>query len=408
MMHFNDLVAPICRLRTGIAVGALLVLSGVVPTPARADGPGAGTPWVVSVGDSYVSGEAGRWAGNTNTGQQYIDALGPAAYYDAPTGELIPRCHRSRAAEVHVGSINGLTLACSGAKTSTFIDGAGSFKPGLDFYSDSSGRKGQALMLQGFAATHNVKLVAVSVGGNNFNFADVVQTCLLDFLTSPSWWPNYCHDDLSVTSNFTAGNVAAQTTAIVNAIQNIRSAMFTAGYPDSAYTILVQDYESPIPPGAVFRYPQFGFTRQSVGGCGFWDADADWANATALQTMNNAVRTAAALTHLTNVKVLELASAFNGRRLCENTVGLLEEKGLTDWGVRGAVDTTEWINQIRTVTTALGDYYVQESLHPNYWAQLALRNCVRKAYNGGMPRGGTCTIAGPGLTSLGEPDMALT
>jgi hypothetical protein len=51
---------------------------------------------------------------------------------------------------------------------------------------------------------------------------------------------------------------------------------------------------------------------------------------------------------------------------------------------------------------------VQESLHPNYWGELALRNCVRQAYNGGTPRGGTCTIASSGLTSRGEPNMALS
>ena len=36
-------------------------------------------------------------------------------------------------------------------------------------------------MLQQFAATHNVKLVAVSIGGNNYNFASIVQTCIEDF-----------------------------------------------------------------------------------------------------------------------------------------------------------------------------------------------------------------------------------
>ncbi len=28
-------------------------------------------------------------------------------------------------------------------------------------------------------------------------------------------------------------------------------------------------------------------------------------------------------------------------------------------------------------------------LHPNYWAQLALRNCLTQAYNSGTPKGGT-------------------
>jgi hypothetical protein len=392
------------------ALAALATLALVHTPAARADGPGVGTPWVVTVGDSYISGEAGRWAGNTNGSESSIDALGPTAYYDnaTNTAEQITRCHRSKSAEAYVGGgVNGYDLACSGAKTATFYDSSGNFKPGLDFYSDSSGNEGQALMLQQFAASHNVKLVPLSIGGNNFNFASIVQQCVSDFLLSPSWWPDYCNDDSSVTSNFTSSNVSAQTAAIKGAILNIRQAMANAGYADSSYTILVQDYESPIPLGSGFRYSQSGYTRQSTGGCGFWNADANWANSTALPTIDNAVKNAAAQTGLANVKTLELSSAFNGRRLCENTVGLLEEEGLASWQSPGAVDKTEWINQIRTTSTLFSDYYIQESLHPNYWGQLALRNCIRQAYNGGAPRGGTCTIAGTGLTSLGEPRMTL-
>jgi hypothetical protein len=109
---------------------------------------------------------------------------------------------------------------------------------------------------------------------------------------------------------------------------------------------------------------------------------------------------------LTNVKTLNLASAFNGRRLCENTVGLYEEQWLSSWTNAGAVDRTEWINTIRTAT-ATGDYYIQESLHPNYWGQLALRSCVRQAWNAGTPRSGTCVRGANGFNSLGEPNMSL-
>jgi hypothetical protein len=228
-----------------------------------------------------------------------------------------------------------------------------------------------------------------------------------DWLLSPSWWKDYCNDDSSVTANFTAANISAQTTAIKNGILNIRQAMANAGYADGQYAIVVQDYMSPLPNGSGFRYGESGYTRQNTGGCGFWNNDANWANGTALPTINNAVKNAAAQTGLSNVKVLELQSAFNGRRLCENTVGLLEEKGLTSWTQAGAVDKSEWINQIRTVSTVFGPYQVQESLHPNYWGQLALRSCVRQAYNGGTPRGGTCSIAGTGLSAAGEPKMTL-
>ncbi|TCC02029.1 hypothetical protein E0H45_40935 [Kribbella soli] len=378
---------------------------GLVASPAHADGPGSGTPYVVTVGDSYISGEAGRWAGSSNDSEAPADALGAHAYHDnaTHTAELIPKCHRSQSAEAYVGGgVGGLNLACSGARTTT---GTGSdFKPGIDFYDDGAGKQGQAKMLQVFAATHNVKQVVVSIGGNDFNFASIVTQCVQDFLLSPSWDPDYCRDDSSVVANFTASNITTVQGKIATAFQNVRTAMRNAGYGDSAWTLVVQTYPSPIPAASGFRYGQSGYTRQSVGGCGFWNADADWANSTALTTINNTVRAAIGQSGLSNARLLELQSAFNGRRLCENTVGLYEEVGLSSWTQPTAVDKTEWINQIRTVTTVGSNYFIQESLHPNYWAQLALRSCVRQTYT--QNRGGTCTIAGTGLVN-GEPRMTL-
>jgi hypothetical protein len=262
-------------------------------------------------------------------------------------------------------------------------------------------------MLQHFAATHNVKLVVVSIGGNNFNFASIVQTCVEDFLFTPEWWPAYCSRESSVTKNFSSSNVATQKTAIKNAILNVAQAMTNAGYSSSQYTILVQDYPSPIPNGSGFRYSQSGYTRQSVGGCGFWNEDANYANSTMLPTIDNTVLGAASATGLSNVRTMELSSAFNGRRLCEKGVGLLEEEGLSSWTKPEAVNKTEWINQIRTITAIFPPYQIQEDIHPNYWAQLALRNCLTQAYNSGAPKGGTCSINGTGLNSAGEPNMLL-
>src|SRR5262245_12617428 len=318
-------------------LGVLVMFLGLIgtavaisPTPAHADGPGVGAPWIVSVGDSAISGEAGRWAGNTNNSSNNVDALGSTAYYDnaANTAETIHGCHRSKSAEVFIGNgVNGKNLACSGARTYTQTPGSGDFKPGLDFYSDANVRQGQALILQQFAATHNVKAVTVLIGANNYGFADIVQTCVTDWLTSPSWWKNYCSDDSNVVSYFTSSYVSAQTTNIRGAILNVRQAMLNAGYSDSMYTIIVQTYSSPIPRGSGFRYAESGWTRQSVGGCGIWNRDADWANDTAVATIDNSVRNAAAQTGLTNYVVFDARNALVGRRLCENTVGLLEERG---------------------------------------------------------------------------------
>src|SRR3954471_16012717 len=51
----------------------------------------AGVPSVVSLGDSAICGEAGRWGGKTNGASWRTDATGPATYYDnaAGTGEAV-------------------------------------------------------------------------------------------------------------------------------------------------------------------------------------------------------------------------------------------------------------------------------------------------------------------------------
>src|SRR5215468_3209799 len=176
------------RLHFSVIAAFLLSVTGLLTfaaRPAAADGPGVGTPWVVSVGDSAISGEAGRWAGNTNQSSSEIDALGPTAYYDnaTNTAETIHGCHRSKSAEIHIGGgVNSQNLACSGAKTSTDASGS-DFKPGLDFYNGSQG-VGQARALQTFASTHNVKMVMILIGANNYHFADLIQSCVVDFLTS--------------------------------------------------------------------------------------------------------------------------------------------------------------------------------------------------------------------------------
>ncbi|HEX8714576.1 MAG TPA: hypothetical protein VF706_03325 [Solirubrobacteraceae bacterium] len=391
----------------GMLMTLMLALGTYAPR-ALADGPGVGAPWTATVGDSFISGEAGRWAGNTDESSSKTDALGSTAYDDneSGSGELISGCHRSKSAEVYIGSgVSGENLACSGAKTYTFTEGS-TFKPGIDFY-NSGGKEGQALMLQHFAASHNVKLVTLSIGGNNFNFAGIVTTCVEDFLESTIFWDFYCSEESSVTNNFTASNVSKIKGEITTAIKNVAQAMTNAGYSSSQYTILVQDYPSPIPNGSEFRYTQSGYSRQTTGGCGFWNKDANYANATMLPTIDGAVMGAASAAGLSNVKTMELSSAFNARRLCDKGVGMLEEEGLSSWKSSGAVDKSEWFNQIRTLETLFGPYELQEDIHPNYWAQLALRNCLMQAYNAGTPKGGTCTISGTGLNSAGEPNMSL-
>src|SRR5262245_60717130 len=98
-----------------ILVAATAAWLALTASHALADGPGVGTPYVAALGDSYISGEAGRWAGNTDNGEQYVDALGSNAYNDTTAGPVIPHCDRSLSEEAYIGGgVNGVDFACSG------------------------------------------------------------------------------------------------------------------------------------------------------------------------------------------------------------------------------------------------------------------------------------------------------
>ena len=395
------------RRRTAMVVAAALaalvgsLLTGVAgAAPASADGPGAGAPWVVSLGDSYVSGEAGRWAGSTN-----LAAAAPTRSARRRTTTTPPappsRSTGATAAGAAEGAIGGgvrsLNLACSGAKTSTYTTLTGHFKPGLDFADDGPDRQGQAAMLRDVRrARHDVQMVAGLDRRQRLRLRDGVQQSRRR-TSSPR---RVLHELLQrrplgqgeLHRRQRRGGAGPDR----HGVRTSGTAMRNAGYADTAWTMLVQNYPSPIPPGAGFRYSQSGYTRQSTGGCGFWNADADWANRTALPTINtDRHRAVGRIRHHQRQDARPVLGASTAAGCARSTVGLYEEKGLTSWTQPGAVDRTEWVNQIRTVSTASAARTTSRSrctrTTGRSWRPA---RCVRQAWNAGTPRGGTCAIAG--------------
>jgi LysM repeat protein len=382
------------------------------PLPTSFAGTSAGAPWVVSLGDSFISGEAGRWAGNIDGDSTLSDALGPNAYNDNPAGngELIPLCHRSKSAMIHIAddgsptdpgsAVNSLNLACSGAQTGTITED-GAFKPGLDFYSQG-GAQGQALMLQQFAQNNDVRMVVVSIGGNDFGFGPVIQTCVEDYLV----YFSYCSKDSTVTDKINATNIQTVTTNITTALQHVQQAMRNAGKADNSWTLVFNLNPDPLVLGDGFRYGET-YGRQDTGGCGVYDVDATWAGTDFIGAVGQAQQAAVKNSGITGAVLLDLGGWLDDRKLCSTTTNLVGGSGgAANWQAAGAVDVSEWANQIHTDTVD-GPYFQQESLHPNYWAQLAARSCVRQVYHGGAPVGGSCVRSGTGLTSRGEPVMTL-
>ena len=403
------------------------------PSPTRTPGPPAGPPTIVALGNSYISGEAGRWAGNSYDWYGWTDA-GGAATYDQGTADVpvIVGCHRSQSAEVHIdrggyGHVTTINLACSGATTQTSADSGSGDKPGIDNCPSDihrtncpEGVEGQARRLTTIAGNHNVKLVVLSIGGNDFSFSDTVVQCSMDFLTSSYYYDSdHCYDDGSVMARFSPDSVLAVRQKLTNAYEDVVLAMRAAHYLDSDWSLLIQNYPSPLPPGDSIRYGQQGYVRFTEG-CPFWNEDANWANSTALTTISTTINSAIAVFSANypgvDVHVMDVSQALVGHRLCETGV---DQVGVTmpvgSWTDSDASDGSEWVAQIRGVFSVGGKiplpgsvYYKNESFHPNYWGQLALRNCLRSAWHNGDVRGGTCEFLQDGLGAFGEPQMILS
>ena len=73
------------------------------------------TRWLVTLGDSYISGEGARWGGNTSGPARTVDALGADAYLNAQGREDVPGCHRVELSGATGGGhrLLGKNLACS-------------------------------------------------------------------------------------------------------------------------------------------------------------------------------------------------------------------------------------------------------------------------------------------------------
>ena len=196
------------------ALATLVATCGLIPAAASADGPGVGTPAVVSVGDSAISGEAGRWAGNTNDElvqgrrARRVRLLGRRAASGETIARLSPiQGQRDRHRRRRV--LRQPRVHAARAPTRQAYGSGSDFKPGLDFYDDGAGHIGQAKALQQYASTHNVKLVVALIGANNYGFADIVQSCVVDFLTSPTLVEGLLLRRLGRSSSrFTAANQA--------------------------------------------------------------------------------------------------------------------------------------------------------------------------------------------------------
>ncbi|MFI8084820.1 GDSL-type esterase/lipase family protein [Kitasatospora sp. NPDC086009] len=348
-----------------LPLGAAGLVAGTAAPAAAAGAVPAGPTASVTLGDSYISGEAGRWKGNsvvTGGSRSGTDRAWTGSAYD-PSGvygaTYASGCDRSDVAEVRSAPTvtqTQLNLACSGAVAANVFraaNGGQSFK----------GEAPQADQLASVARQYNVKLITLSIGGNDLGFADVIQSCVTDYLV----WYSYCHDDQQGEIDSRMPGAMA---GVGKALDEIRTVMAGAGYATGDYRVVLQSYPSPIPRGAEMRYPESGWSRSDTGGCPFWNGDADWARDSLVPQISRALAGVAAAK---GAQFLDLADMLQGREVCSKATKQASSSSAP------SATTSEWARFVDGGLSA-SQGTIQESMHPNYYGQQALGQCLTLLY----------------------------
>ncbi len=349
-------------------------------------GGGALPTAIVSLGDSYISGEAGRWAGNYNSSAGNRGGTDRAAYkrkgvwyYDESRvydGGHSNGCHRSDVAPIHstgIAADASINLACSGAVSSNIFR---SSNGGVS----QNGEAPQADQLAGVAAAYDVELIVLAIGGNDLGFADIIIDCTIEYNTSPSWWKNTCNGEQQTNVN---NRMPGAMAGVSKAIDEIRAVMSAAGQDASSYRLLLQSYPSPIPRGSEFRYSESGWDRTNTGGCPFWNVDATWARDSLVPEISANLEAVAAAK---GTEFLDMSNSMQGREVCSTSTSQTAEAVGGEWG--------------RFLVTGLTQGEAQESMHPNAHGQVANGTCIGLAYAAGAGSRDCTNVAGAGPTVM--------
>jgi hypothetical protein len=366
----------------------VLVVAVVAATlalaPGAAAGPGSSKTAIISLGDSYISGEAGRWQGNSNNAAGDRDGTDRAAYnctatvcsYDGSRVyglSAVNGCDRSDVAEIKSATIavdQKINVACSGATSVNVFRASNGGE-------SEKGESPQADQLAGYARRFNVKLVVLSIGGNDLGFASIVQACATAYLSAQG----PCH---TAQQQVLDAQFLSALGKVSKAIDEVRAVMKAAGY--DKFRFILQSYPSVFARASENRYPETDRAqRAGIGGCPSYDEDADWARDSAVKQIDNGLRFVAVAK---GVQFLGLRDAFQGREICSRSTSQ------ASLGHPPSPTTSEWGRLLNESTPSQG--VLQEAVHPNAYGERALARCLTLIY-GSLGRGGDCNnTAGQG------------
>ncbi|MET8689264.1 GDSL-type esterase/lipase family protein [Streptomyces sp. NPDC004732] len=362
------------------AWGATSAARGARSAAAEADGCQEA---MVSMGDSYISGEAGRWQGNGSNGQYSTKAKDGSSYgtdrtalncsgsgndekceHDpkrvyGDTGEGKEQCHRSDVAEIKsIGDGLGipaerrLNIACSGATTEDIL--TRTFK----------GEKPQLEQLASLSGKYRLKYVVLSIGGNDLGFSKIARDCVLGYEVNRP-----CSDKGRGEMGPKLAKVQDAVGKTVDAIQK------TLAESGQKTKIIIQGYPNPVPSALNVRYENKAWLREMSGGCPLTDKDVDWLHYEVVPGLNHEI---ASVAEREGVIFLDPLAALAGHQLCGQGAAQADDKNT----LANPPDPTvsEWVRWIPGLSDGLpwtqGE--TQEAAHPNAFGQQAMGTCLRQ------------------------------
>ncbi len=357
-----------------------LLAAGAAHAPLAHAGPRSASSAVVTMGDSYISGEAGRWFGNSidpagsrdGTDRACVFTAGLCTSYDKSKvyvdGTAANGCHRSDVSELlsaRLAVARRFNIACSGAVTKNLFR---SSQGGVG----QDGEPAQGDQLGPIARANRVKLIEVSIGGNDLGFASIIASCLEHYEAKQG--PCMPSQQAAVQAKLPTAIAGVE-----KAIDEIHAVMSAAGYRRSDYRLVLQTYPSVAPRASETRYAESGPDRTTFG-CPFYDQDLNWARDQVAPEVGGAVKSAASAR---GVEVLELVDAFQGREFCAKTT---QEATPT---TPPSPTTSEWGRFLSASAIQQGD--LQEVFHPNAYGQQAFGACLTLLYAARTPGDFRCT-----------------
>ncbi len=223
-----------------------------------------------------------------------------------------------------------------------------------------NGELPQADQLSTVAKNDKVKLIVLSIGGNDLGFSSIITACLEAYTTGGA--PCQPSQQAAIDAKFP--------TAMANvgkAIDEVHAVMAADGYKTGSYTFVLQSYPSAIPRGPEIRVPEVNkAARESVDGCPIYDSDATWARDSVVSQIANGLASVAA-SH--GVRFMDLRNLLQGREMCSVSTQLATP-------LQGPSPTrSDWARFLNLPAVETQGQQ-QETFHPNAYAQQAFGRCL--------------------------------